>query len=328
MSGSQVQVDRAQLADRLGALGRGEFGLSDADAGQLATTFGGAQGGFGGGDAAGGGRGGGAGGRGGAGGFGGRLGGANRLQVQANYQLGGSFLNATPYALNGVPQIKPLNAQQSYSTTIGGPVKIPGVYDGSRRTTFNFSYTGTDNGNGYNNFATVPTDQWRNGDFSQSPVAIINPMTGQPFPNNQVPVSPTAAALLNYIPRPTLLGTQSNFETQGTSHSMTNGFNIRLTHSLTTPPAAGRGGGRGGFGGGGGRGGAQNGQNGRGNAVAPQWNVTLNATIGYRRNHNDRIDIFPALDGTLHGSTLSAAETANIRHGRTVQTVGFTLNRY
>ncbi len=324
VSGSQIQVDRGQLADRLGALGRGEFGLADDQAGQLAPGFAGAQGGFGGAD--GGGRGGGPGGRGG-GGFGGRLGGANRLQVQANYQLGGSFLNANPYALNGVPQTKPLNAQQSYSTTIGGPVKIPGIYDGSRRTTFNFSYSGTDNGVGYNNFATVPTDAWRTGDFSSSPVAIINPATGQPFPNNQVPVSPTAAALLNYIPHQTLLGNQSNFETQGTSHSTTNGFNIRLTHSLATPPAAGRGG-RGGFGGGGfgGRGGGQNGQNGRGAAPAT-WNVTLNATIGYRRNHNDRIDIFPALDGTQHGSTLSAAETANIRHGRTVQTVTFTFNR-
>ena len=38
------------------------------------------------------------------------------------------------------------------------------------------------------------------------PATIIDPSTGQPFANNQVPVSPQAAALLNLYPLPNVTG--------------------------------------------------------------------------------------------------------------------------
>ena len=80
----------------------------------------------------GGGRGGGPGGDGpGGGGFpGGRGGlagmrGANRVQGNVNYTLGGSALDASPYGLNGRAVEKADYVQQRYGSSVGGPLKIP-----------------------------------------------------------------------------------------------------------------------------------------------------------------------------------------------------------
>ena len=59
----------------------------------------------------------------------------------------------------------------------------------------------------------MPTALERNGDFSQTvdglgrPITVIDPSTGLPFPGNTIPrdrISPQAAALLGYYPRPTV----------------------------------------------------------------------------------------------------------------------------
>ena len=337
VSGSLMQIDVGQLADRAGALARGDFSLADG------------QGPFGGGR--------GPGGPGGdsavpaadsvvqaAGPWGrgstassGMMGGANRTSYSATYQLGGSFLNAAPYPLNGREQDKPLNAQNGYSFTMGGPLKIPGLYDGGSRTTYNFSYNGNANGTGYNTFATVPTDAWRRGDFSSNLVALIDPATNQPFAGNQVPVSAEAAALLRYIPEPTLPdSTSQNYERSGTSHVVLE----RLQPSSDAPAHdIRRGRARrvrrarrsGGFGGPGGfpgppglfPGGARAAQS----TGKPAWNVTLNGTVNYRRNDSDRIGAFPSLDGTQQGSTLVTTTMLNAARGASVQMLSFTLNR-
>ena len=51
----------------------------------------------------------------------------------------------------------------------------------------------------------VPTAAERQGDFSTFSKKLTDPLTGQPFPNNVIPVnrlSPAAQYLLNYVPLP------------------------------------------------------------------------------------------------------------------------------
>ena len=255
VSGTLIQTDRGQLADRITALNGGQFGLTDgqqfgpggaAGTPSLAAQLGGVGGA--------GGRGGGPGGPGGGFAFGGRVGGANRLQVNTSYQLGGSIFNAQPYALNPAsPPAKPTYLDQSVSTTLGGGLKIPHVYDGTNRTTWNLSVTGTRDGNLFDQLATVPTDALRSGDFSGLGVTVIDPTTGQPFPNDQIPanrISPVAAGYLAFIPEPNVPGAAAiqNYHYTTTSQANTNQFTLRITHSLTAPQAGGRGGGRGGAG--------------------------------------------------------------------------------
>jgi len=272
VSGTMIEVDRAQMVDRLQALARGEFGLAEGQQfGQPgATAFGGAGGGFAEGQLAGG-AGGGRGGQGGPGGFGvigGRGVGANRLQVNATYGFGGSILDAAPYSLNGDTPAARDYMQQSFSTTLGGPVRIPGIYNGTNRTNFNFTYSGGRNGDLFDQYATVPSAAFRSGNFSALPSTILDPSTGLPFPGNVIPTNrldPTALALLSFIPTGNIDTALRNYRYTTTSVSNTDSFSLRITHSITKPQT-GRGGrgGPGGAGGGGRGGGGQGGQAGGG----------------------------------------------------------------
>ena len=201
-SGDATSLDRGALNDRLQAIGLGQF---DPATGQFAAGFGpgggqfpGGGGGFGGPgqvggpggpDQIGGGRGGGPGGRGGfvLGGRGAR--GQNPYQGSTTYTFGGSALNTAPYQLRpDVPITQPPFSRNNFGATFGGPLKIPGLYaDTNRRTNFQLNYTGNRSNNVFDQYATVPTEAMRSGDFSGSAVQLIDPETGQPFAGNQIP---------------------------------------------------------------------------------------------------------------------------------------------
>ena len=105
--------------------------------------------------------------------------------------------------------------RNQYGGTVGGPVRIPHLYNGKDKTFFFFGYQGTKIRNlGGTTSAYVPTTANLNGDFSNvltanpsnpfnKPTVIVDPATGNPFPGNQIPVNrfdPAAVALLKYIP--------------------------------------------------------------------------------------------------------------------------------
>ena len=157
ITGNNASLDRGMLSDRFDAIGRGvfdpatgEFGAGFGDQGRGGPAAGrGGPGGLGGP----GGRGGpeGFAGRGGPGGPGGFLGGRGvqqqRYSGSTSYTFGGSALDAAPYQLR--PQNIPVNApytKQNFGGTFGGPLKIKGVYDGTRKTNFTFTYNGADPG--------------------------------------------------------------------------------------------------------------------------------------------------------------------------------------
>jgi hypothetical protein len=144
---------------------------------------------------------------------------------------------------------------QDYGITLGGPVRIPHVYNGQDKTFFFFSYEQVPSTFGHSTISTVPTDAERGllngsggviGDFSATlggalPGPITNPcnsnanvLSGQifdplttqtigtvecrtPFVNNQVPLNRSAVAqkVLALIPR-------QNFQGAGTSNYIYN----------------------------------------------------------------------------------------------------------
>src|SRR5262249_8829837 len=89
----------------------------------------------------------------------------------------------------------------------GGPVRIPHAYDGKNRTFFFFDYEGIRLSQNSLIQTFTPPSQWRSGDFSATGVAIIDPLTQQPFPGNQIPtraLNPVSAkALPLFFPNPT-----------------------------------------------------------------------------------------------------------------------------
>jgi hypothetical protein len=324
INGNNASVDRGMMNDRFAALGRGEF---DPVTGEVAPGFALQGAGPGGGRGFGGpGRGGpGGAGRGGRGGFiiAGRGGRQNAFNATTSYSLGGSPLDAAPYQLHpDSPTPKQPYTKQNFGITIGGPLKIPHIYDGTRRTTFIASYTGSRGDSLFDQFATVPSAALRSGDFSTSGSPVIDPLTGQPFAGNQIPatrISPAAATLLQYIPLPNTDGLRNNFHYTTTTGSSLDNLNLRLIQNFTPGTQDGRGGGRSGFGG---RGGG--GRFGRGARGAQGTNVILTAQMQYRRTHADDANVFPTLGGVNAGWSLGLPVTLNVQHKRSLH--NFNVN--
>jgi hypothetical protein len=346
-SGTMASLDRGMMGERLEAVGRGEF---DPINGALPPGFGmpGAQrnaGGFGPGQGPGG-RGGpgGPGGRGGPGGpgrlggpgapgggrgdfvIGGRSGRQNAYHATVNYTLGGSPLDAEPYLLRpDSPAARAPYTRQNFGGTFGGPLRIPGMYNGTRRTNFTVTYGGNRGDDLLDEYATVPTDAMRGGNFANASGRLVDPLTGQPLDGNQIPaalISPTALALLRFIPLANLPGTSRNYHYTSTADSIGDNFTARITHNFTAGAVGSRGlgrgtgpGGRGGVVGRGGRGGQQG------------TTVLLNAQVQYRRNDNERLNVFPTLGGRNDGSNLALPISLNIVHRRTAHNVNFNFSR-
>jgi hypothetical protein len=334
INGNMASVDRGMMNDRLDAIGRGEFDPATGEFGQgfgPGGPGGGREGGFGG-------PGGGFGGPGGAGGPGGRGGGGrggfvlggrggrqNTYSFTTNYTFGGSALDSAPYQLRpDSPVSQRPYTRQNFGGSIGGPVKLGRLYDGTRRTNFTATYTGARGANLFDQYATVPTDAMRAGDFSGSGATLVNPLTGQPFPGNVIPSSelnPASLSLLRFFPAANLPGDSRNFHYVTTTGSASDNVNLRVTHSFTQTAAGGggrggRGFGPGGFGGRGGRGAQQQGTS-----------VSMTAQLQYRRNDNDQTNIFPTLGGTTSGSSLSVPVSFNIAHRRMLQNINVNYSR-
>jgi hypothetical protein len=126
------------------------------------------------------------------------------------------------------PSTEPLKWNQ-FGANAGGPVFLPKLYNGKNRTFWFFNYEGFRLRQGSAAFATVPTAQMRQGDFSQLPVQLYDPSTTRPNPslpgtyirdpfvNNQIPLSrenPATAFFLNpsWIPLPNRPGIANNLE--------------------------------------------------------------------------------------------------------------------
>lgn len=245
----EPMFDPGEMQDRMAEMQRQGGNALIGGAGNFQMLGGGGMGGFGGA-----GFGGGAGGGPmvfvmGGGGFGGPGGGGhggrsmrgfnvNKPHGSLFYTYDGSVLDAKPYSLNGLPEDKANYNQNRFGATIGGPLKIPHIYNGGTKTFIFANYTGSRSTNPYDVFSTVPTVAERNGDFSSllsgpHPVQLMNPLTKTPFLNNQVPVSAAAGQLLAFIPQPNLPGTVRNFHFVSAAPSNTDTMFVRINHSFS-----------------------------------------------------------------------------------------------
>ena len=117
--------------------------------------------------------------------------------------------DAAPYQFTSVkPQTSPFKWNQ-YGFTLGGPVQIPGLFNGANKLFFMSNFEGFRLRNQQEVVFSTPSVAMRNGDFSQAGVTIIDPLTGQPFPGNQIPrnrLDPIAIKLLEWYPEPNIPG--------------------------------------------------------------------------------------------------------------------------
>jgi hypothetical protein len=138
---------------------------------------------------------------------------------------------------------RPADKKNEYGGTFGGPVRIPMLYDGRKKTFFFFSWEQFRQTTGVSQQETVPTTANRKGDFSATlggplPGNPINPCTGQvilagqifdpsttqnvggvlcrqPFQGNVIPstrFSKVATNLMTLYPLPTNGGLVNNYQ--------------------------------------------------------------------------------------------------------------------
>jgi hypothetical protein len=124
---------------------------------------------------------------------------------------------------------KPQFIRNQFGAALGGPVV--------RNSTFFFlSYEGLQEVEGLTQLGTVPTLAVRQGNLSSLGTTVINPLTGQPFPNNTIPaslISPYAADVLNLFPLPNLPGQSGNYLGNPIESVKYNEGSARLDHRLS-----------------------------------------------------------------------------------------------
>ncbi len=111
--------------------------------------------------------------------------GTNEVHGNGFYYWRDNSLAATPWATNRAGGTKSEYSRDIFGGTVGGPVLRNKLfffadYQGGRQET-----------PPSNAFATVVPDAWRRGDLSSllaRNIVVRDPVTRQPFPNNQIPV--------------------------------------------------------------------------------------------------------------------------------------------
>ena len=147
-------------------------------------------------------------------------------------QYTNSAFDAHPYPLNVAesPQIPAY--RETFGFTLGGPLVIPHIYRGGNKTSWSASYNLQRGRTGLDSFSTVPTEEERLGNFSDTVIAsgpyagsvptIYDPLSiaagaRTPFAGNAIPaprLNSAATGLLQYIPLPNLPGEVQNFHLQ------------------------------------------------------------------------------------------------------------------
>jgi hypothetical protein len=322
VTGEAARVNNGNLNQRRDALQRGDF-QPNFDGGPVAFGDGGGpnfQGGRG---------------RGGGGGnnnqnfIGGRGGRGARISSQVQYRFSGSALDSPrPQLRSEVAGVEAPYSNHNVQTSVQGPLRIPGLFrNPNNTTTFSLQLGGTRGGNGFDQYATVPSEAMRAGDFSSVNATLYDPLTGQPFPNNQIPadrISPQARALLEYYPAPNLSGQTRNYHFTSTTEQTNNSVQFRIQHNFSGQAQGGRGGRNGG---------AATpqtsnaGRAGRGQRLlGVRTNVNMTAQIQYQQGENDQLNVFTTLGGRRENKTIGVPINFNIQRGRTQHQISVTYN--
>jgi len=230
---------------------------------------------------------------------------------------GDSALNAQPFALRGQQTQNPSYDSNRYGLTIAGEPFIPKLTKPSNKDFLFLTLSGQHTTSPFNQYATVPTDLERTGNFSQltagdgSIIPIYNPATGQPYPNNIIttPLSAQALALLRYYPAPNLPGTTQNFRLLTTAGSNNDVVGVRWNHSI----------------------GASTGNL---PAIARQFintgkglNQSFNVNFNYSHAASDSVNVFPELGGKQQTHSYSLTTGYSIGKGKLTNNISFSWNR-
>jgi len=147
--------------------------------------------------------------------------GANAVHGTAYDFLRNSQLDANNFFANRAGRGKGSFKRNQWGGTIGGPIVVPGVYDGRDKSFFFVGFEATNSRSQSVFTGTVPPPEWRTGDFSNlrtsggSAITIYDPLTVRedpanpgrfirnPFSGNRLPanrLTPVAVNAMKFYP--------------------------------------------------------------------------------------------------------------------------------
>jgi len=147
--------------------------------------------------------------------------GTNQLHGNLFEYFQNDKLNANQFELNRAGIKKAPNNINAYGFFLSGPIFVPKVFDGRNRLFWTISHESMRQRSADPGVATVPTMEWRTGNFStlrnaqNNLVTVHDPLTTiadgsrTPFPGNIIPanrISPIATNALKFYPAPTSEG--------------------------------------------------------------------------------------------------------------------------
>ncbi len=173
------------------------------------------------------------------------------------------------YAPFNKPAVKPRDRRHDFGFTAGGPIIIPKVYDGRDKSFIFWTYETNRQNNTINSNWTVPTQAYREGDFSNPALwtkkvlgtdvlgreildgTIYDPRTTRtvvvdgksyvvrdPFPGNKIPADyprdPVAMKLQSLIPQATNpTATTNNYNVTYANKPVTSIHSIKVDHAIS-----------------------------------------------------------------------------------------------
>lgn len=157
--------------------------------------------------------------------------GTNHFHGDAFEIIRNNFFDARGAYNNAVP----IDKENNYGFSLGGPVIIPHIYNGKNRTFFYTSFAWYRQNNTDTNFMSLPTAAEKAGDFS-GVAKIYDPSTGLEFHNDTIPTSmfsPVSQLLLKYLPDPALPGYSNNQHSlRGVLPTRQNPWGFTIDHTI------------------------------------------------------------------------------------------------
>jgi hypothetical protein len=162
----------------------------------------------------------------------------SRLYGSAATVFGHSSLDARPFSFTADQARKPSYADWQWQGTLGGLIRLPWLT--RNPSTFYLGFERTSDTAMSTHSVLVPSELERRGNFSQSrnsagqPVQVHDPISGLPFAENAIPagrISPQAATLLQYYPRPNVEGARFNYQSPVVVDARRTALQSRLSHS-------------------------------------------------------------------------------------------------
>lgn len=191
--------------------------------------------------------------------------GTNQFHASGYDYFVNEFLNAgIPFTDAGNNElVRPRARRNNFGGTFGGPIWIPKLYNGKSKTFFFLNYEKYLNKEGkYDGLGTVPTNAYRNGDFSGAltgrvlgtdginrPIlenSLYDPATNfagsdgriyrNVFPNNVIPQSrldPVALKIQSLIPTASRTGNINNFERRYNFRKIQDIPSVKVDHNFS-----------------------------------------------------------------------------------------------